>query len=100
MSICAKDEDQEVNKAVNFQTRNRTRLLFKNKRAFYRCIDTLPRGAKWPCEPFEITGDERDENGELHREVLHLWKQNPVECIRELIGNPAFRDKMQQAVLP
>jgi Plavaka transposase len=69
--------------------------LFKNKRAFYRCIDTLPRGAKWTCEPFEITGDERDENGKLRREVLHLWKRNPVECIRELIGNPAFRDKMQ-----
>jgi hypothetical protein len=27
--------------------------------------------------------------------VLHLWEQNPVECIRELIGDPAFREKMQ-----
>ena len=77
------------------QTRNRTKPSFRNKRAFYRCIDTLPQGAKWICEPFEITGDERDENGELRREVLHLWKRNPVECIRELIGNPAFREKMQ-----
>ena len=55
----------------------------------------LPQGAKWICEPFKITGDKRDENGELRREVLHLWKQNPVECICELIGNPAFREKMQ-----
>ena len=77
------------------QTRNRTKPSFKNKCAFYHCIDTLPQGAKWICKPFEITGDKRDENGELRCEVLHLWKQNLVECIRELISNPAFREKMQ-----
>lgn len=69
--------------------------MFKNKRAFYKCIDTLLRGAKWTCELFEIVGDEKDEKGEFRREILHLWKRNPVECIRELIGNPAFRDHMQ-----
>jgi hypothetical protein len=46
------------------------------------------------CEPFEIVGDERDEKGKLRTEILHLWKRDPVECIRELIGNPAFREKM------
>ena len=47
------------------------------------------------CEPFEIVSDEKDEKGEIWHEILHLWKQNPVECIHELIGNPAFRDHMQ-----
>lgn len=77
------------------QTRNRTKPSFKNKRAFYKRIDTLPRGPGWACEPFEITGDEIDEKGQLRKETLHLWKRDPVECIRELIGNPAFRDQMR-----
>ena len=25
-------------------------------------------------------------------EDLELWKRNPVSCIKELIGNPAFKD--------
>jgi hypothetical protein len=49
------------------------------------------------CEPFEIVGDERDEKGKLRTEILHLWKRDPVECIRELIGNLAFREKMRYA---
>ena len=40
-------------------------------------------------------GDEKDEKGEFHHEILHLWKRDPVECICELIGNPAFQDHMQ-----
>jgi hypothetical protein len=79
------------------QTRNRTKPSFKNKRAFYKRIDTLPRGTKWECEPFEIEGDELDEKGLKRKEILHLWKRDPVECIRELIGNPAFRNQMRFA---
>ena len=72
------------------QTRNRTKPSFKNKCRFYKRIDTLPRGAKWECEEFEITGDEQDEKGKRRSEVLQLWKRDAVECISELIGNPAF----------
>jgi hypothetical protein len=56
------------------QTRNRTKPSFKNKHAFYKCIDTLPRGPKWECEELEITGDERDNKGKLKSEVFQLWK--------------------------
>jgi len=38
-----------------------------------------------------------DEKGVKQKEILHLWKRDPVGCIRELIGNPAFRDHMQFA---
>ena len=79
----------------NYQTHNRTKPWFKNKKAFYKCIDTLPWGTKWTCEPFEIVGDEKDEKGHFQHEILHLWKQNPVKCIHELIGNPAFWEHMQ-----
>ena len=27
-------------------------------------------------------------------EDLELWKRDPVECIKDLIGNPAFQDLM------
>jgi len=30
-------------------------------------------------------------------EDLELWIRDPVECIKELIGNPAFRDVMKYA---
>ena len=29
-------------------------------------------------------------NGNLRTEEFELWKRDPVECIRELISNPAF----------
>lgn len=79
------------------QTRNRTKLSFANKRAFYKRIDTLPHGPRWDCEPFEIIGDELDEKKQRKSEIIYLWKRNPVECIKELIGNPAFRDNLRYA---
>ncbi|OSX66647.1 hypothetical protein POSPLADRAFT_1133402 [Postia placenta MAD-698-R-SB12] len=29
--------------------------------------------------------------------TIELWKRNPVECIKELIGNPAFKDDIKYA---
>lgn len=42
-----------------------------------------------------ITGDTLGEDGDALTEQLDLWRRNPVECIQELIGNPAFREVMQ-----
>ena len=84
-----------IKKLIIIKTRNRTQLSFKNKRTFYNRIDNLPRGTQWECESFE--GDELDEKGLKRKEILHLWKRDPVECIRELIGNPAFRNQMRFA---
>ena len=33
-----------------------------------------------------------DENGVLQQETLELWTRDPVECIRDLVGNPAFKN--------
>lgn len=48
---------------------------------------------------YEITGDEPDERDPTKKrtEVVELWRRDPVDCIRELIGNPAFRDSMRYA---
>lgn len=45
----------------------------------------------------EVEGDRKDSNGGQEHETLQLWRRDPVECLRELIGNPAFRDQMRFA---
>jgi Plavaka transposase len=30
-------------------------------------------------------------------EEMELWRRDPVECIRELIGNPTFKDLLAYA---
>lgn len=87
----------EITDLPTQQTRNRLHLSFKNKYAFFKKVDALPRGAKWQCELFEATGDELDESGNPRKEVLELWKRDPVECIRKLLGNPGFKDSLHYA---
>ncbi|KAF7344062.1 hypothetical protein MVEN_01695700 [Mycena venus] len=42
-------------------------------------------------------GNRLDKNNELMSKDLELWMCNPVECIKELISNPAFREHMMYA---
>ena len=44
-----------------------------------------------------VQGDVHGENGEVKTEKLEVWHRDPVECIRELMSNPAFRDTMAYA---
>ncbi|KZT40289.1 hypothetical protein SISSUDRAFT_1018989 [Sistotremastrum suecicum HHB10207 ss-3] len=68
-----------------------------NNQAFLRKVDALPKGPGWECESWTVIGDEMEEEGEVIQgsEDVELWKRDPVECIRELMGNPAFRDSMK-----
>ena len=43
-------------------------------------------------------GELLDENGEPVIDEHELWIRDPVECVRELIGNPAFREYMAYAL--
>ncbi|KAI0737726.1 hypothetical protein C8Q80DRAFT_1114756 [Daedaleopsis nitida] len=55
----------------------------------------LPGGsARWKVQLFETIGDELDEDGCPKKETAELWMRDPVECVRELIGNPLFRENM------
>lgn len=65
---------------------------FRNKREFLQAIDALPRGVDWQCESVALTGDLEDDEGTAQVEDLELWYRDPVECIREILGNPLFRD--------
>lgn len=39
-------------------------------------------------------GDRVSEDGKIMHETVELWKRDPVECVKELIGNPSFREVM------
>ena len=58
-------------------------------------LEQLPRGPEWICDILEIKGDQTDVDGNYVTQEVELWRRDPVECIRELIGNPLFRDKLR-----
>lgn len=75
------------------QTRAFTQPSSRNKAELLKRIDTLPRGPDFSCSTFVVTGDLRDEStGRLMTEEIKLWMRDPVECVRELLGNAGFRD--------
>lgn len=41
-----------------------------------------------------VRGNCEDENGEMLQEEVELWCRDPVECVKELIGNPSFKEDM------
>ena len=67
-------------------------LFFHNTYSFLKKVDQLPTGPGWKCNKIEVTGDNIDENGMTMQENVELWHCDPVECVKELIGNPAFKD--------
>jgi hypothetical protein len=43
-------------------------------------------------------GNQVNDDGEpLPAEKLELWRRDPVDCVRELLGNPAFKKDMKYA---
>ncbi|KAJ7662855.1 hypothetical protein B0H17DRAFT_1185009 [Mycena rosella] len=75
-------------------TQRRTRVSYRNNYAYLQKVDQLPTGPGWKCEIVTAAGNQLDENDEMMKEDLELWKRDPVECIKELMGNPAFHDFM------
>ncbi|KAG2040381.1 hypothetical protein BDR03DRAFT_932668 [Suillus americanus] len=78
-------------------TLNHTKPSFHNNRSFLQRVNVLPHGPEWNCKKVSIKGNQTDENGQLLQEDLELWTHNPVECIKELIGNPLFKEYMVYA---
>jgi len=68
---------------------------FHNNRGLLRKIDSLPTGPKWELIELSVEGEGLDGDGTLVTETVELWLRDPVECIRELFSNPAFKDKIQ-----
>jgi hypothetical protein len=87
---------------LRIQISERAQPSFHNKKKFLERIDDLPEGVKWECEDLEITGDEPDLEADpsgatMRKEMLEFWYRDPVECVRELIGKPAFDGYLKYA---
>ncbi|KIO23145.1 hypothetical protein M407DRAFT_215387 [Tulasnella calospora MUT 4182] len=70
------------------------RPSFSNKYEFFKKIDVLPKGPRFWCETVTITGDILDAQGQRMCEEVDLWLRDPVECVRELMGNVSLRASM------
>ncbi|KAH9951170.1 hypothetical protein B0H21DRAFT_685589 [Amylocystis lapponica] len=75
-------------------TRNRTQPSFHNNRAFLKKIDELPTGPGWSCKKVSVKGNKAGEDGDVLGEEVDLWMRDAVECIKELLGNPLFRESL------
>ncbi|KAG2073150.1 hypothetical protein BDR04DRAFT_1011225, partial [Suillus decipiens] len=78
-------------------TKNRTQPSFHNNPLFLQKVDELPHGAAWSCKKVRVQGNQTDETGQPMHEDVKLWMCNPVECIKDLIRNPLFKDHMVYA---
>lgn len=60
-------------------------------------IDALPTGPEWFRDVITVTGNMMDAEDNLVEGDLELWRRDPLECIRDLIQNPAFNELMVYA---
>ncbi|KZV79624.1 hypothetical protein EXIGLDRAFT_631645 [Exidia glandulosa HHB12029] len=67
-------------------------LSFLSNRDFLKKIDSLPQGVAWQVEKICITGDVIGADGQKETEDVELWYRNPVEVVKELLGNALFED--------
>ncbi|KAF7292121.1 hypothetical protein MIND_01239100 [Mycena indigotica] len=80
----------KIDEFLHLKAIRRLHLPYNTSRSFFKDIDSLPSGPKWMCTPMEVVGDELDDHGKPQIEVLELWHRDPLDCIRELLGNPKF----------
>lgn len=58
----------------------------------------MPSAVGWNLQMVKVEGDITDVDGQtLKTEELELWCRDPVECVRELMSNPLFRDMLAYA---
>ncbi|KAI6095825.1 hypothetical protein EDD16DRAFT_1491663 [Pisolithus croceorrhizus] len=69
-------------------------VSFENTCSLLKYVDKLCTGPAWTCEMIDVEGDIVAEDGTLKHEQLELWQHDPVECMQELMGNPAFWEVM------
>jgi hypothetical protein len=61
---------------------------WRNSEGLVADVDKLPHGPEWSVVPL-VAGQG------LHKRTVYLYKRPIIDVIRELIGNPSFRDCMR-----
>jgi hypothetical protein len=69
---------------------------FKSKYTLMKALDKLPHGTEWKLKRITVEGNLLM-NGQPDCEELKLWLRDPVNCIRELFGNPEFNGTVSYA---
>ncbi|KAI0279323.1 hypothetical protein BGY98DRAFT_1089274 [Russula aff. rugulosa BPL654] len=77
--------------------RSRYHPSYRSNYTFLKKVDQLPTGPEWMCRIIRTVGKLLGEDGGPIIEEHELWIRNPIECVRGLIGNPAFREYMAYA---
>ena len=74
---------------------NKVQPSFQNKTELLDMVNQLPGSIDWKCECVTLTGNIKDNDRHAQTEELELWFWDPVDCVRELIGNLVFKDGMR-----
>ncbi|THH04141.1 hypothetical protein EW145_g5737 [Phellinidium pouzarii] len=77
--------------------RSRSHPSFHNSRSLYQKIDGLPGTQGWNCQVITVAGDFSNPDGSPASEEYELWSRDAFEIVRDLLGNPAFKDHMAYA---
>jgi hypothetical protein len=65
-------------------------MPWQNNRDLLKDIDNLPHGPEWSTQEVDI--------GEgVYKHVHIVFRRNPVDVVKELIGNPQFKEFMRYA---
>ncbi|KAF7328215.1 hypothetical protein MVEN_02561200 [Mycena venus] len=96
------ERSSQAKQVADIDESNRAKPSFGGKNDFFEKIDSLPGGVKWQCKVLDIKGDlpdlKKDPTGDtMRREQVELWWRDPVECVKELLGNPVFCNVMRYA---
>ena len=60
------------------QVQQNNKISFKSNYQLVKTVDKLQTGPGWYCEIIDLAGNQ--------------VREDPVECVNELIGNPSFKD--------
>jgi hypothetical protein len=58
-----------------------------------KTVDKLPRGAQWLVDIIDLKASPSQPDSPIV-EKLELWRREGIELVKELIGNPKFKDVM------
>jgi hypothetical protein len=61
--------------------------------------ELLTQATRWTCDIVTSPGNQLTNEGEpVAPERLELWRQDPVECMKKLMGNPIFKNSLEYAL--
>jgi hypothetical protein len=60
-------------------------------------MDSLPEGPDFKVESLVLKGDLLDNNKKPLEEEVEFWYRDPIECVKEILGNPALRPHIKYA---